>query len=286
MEAQAVRRRINMLAAHFVPTDEISATNLLPMNCSSTLNSLIRRCDNKVYFARQGSASQAGFMRQASNEDVQETGDQSPSTILNSMIRRCDNKMFFARQGSAYQGCFMRQSSNEEASFAQPDVSPKYSGSENEGLSNASQEGPLFARSSTTKPSFQTKGAMQPACQSCELSAPEPAKFSRPVIEWSPRMDVAESGRHYVMTVEIPGVSINDIKVEVDNQKLTVMGRRSIKYWKVADTSSNDSISAYHRREILQGPYEVVWPLPANVNKDSVSAEFLDGLLRITIPKH
>jgi HSP20 family molecular chaperone IbpA len=38
-------------------------------------------------------------------------------------------------------------------------------------------------------------------------------------IEWSPRMDVAESRRNYVMTVEIPGVNINDIRVEVDNQK-------------------------------------------------------------------
>jgi HSP20 family molecular chaperone IbpA len=38
-------------------------------------------------------------------------------------------------------------------------------------------------------------------------------------IEWSPRMDVAESDRNYVMTVEIPGVNINDIRVEVDDQK-------------------------------------------------------------------
>lgn len=38
-------------------------------------------------------------------------------------------------------------------------------------------------------------------------------------IEWSPRMDVAESRRSYVMTVEIPGVNINDIRVEVDDQK-------------------------------------------------------------------
>lgn len=38
-------------------------------------------------------------------------------------------------------------------------------------------------------------------------------------LEWSPRMDVAESGRNYVMTVELPGVNTNDIRVEVDNQK-------------------------------------------------------------------
>ena len=38
-------------------------------------------------------------------------------------------------------------------------------------------------------------------------------------IEWSPRMDVAESGCNYVVTVEIPGVNRHDIRVEIDDQK-------------------------------------------------------------------
>lgn len=38
-------------------------------------------------------------------------------------------------------------------------------------------------------------------------------------IEWSPRMDVAESGCSYVVTVEIPGVNCHDIRVEIDDQK-------------------------------------------------------------------
>jgi len=38
-------------------------------------------------------------------------------------------------------------------------------------------------------------------------------------IEWSPRMDVAESEGKYVIMVEVPGVSIGDIRVEVDDLK-------------------------------------------------------------------
>lgn len=38
-------------------------------------------------------------------------------------------------------------------------------------------------------------------------------------MEWSPRIDVAESGNSYVVTVELPGVSIMDIRVEIDDQK-------------------------------------------------------------------
>lgn len=37
--------------------------------------------------------------------------------------------------------------------------------------------------------------------------------------EWSPRMDVVESGFSYVITLEIPGVSSNNVKVEVDDQR-------------------------------------------------------------------
>lgn len=47
----------------------------LSQNCNSTLNSVIRRRDNKMYFARQGSVFQATFMRQGLNEDVLETGN-------------------------------------------------------------------------------------------------------------------------------------------------------------------------------------------------------------------
>ena len=95
---------------------------------------------------------------------------------------------------------------------------------------------------------------------------------------------MAESTRGYVLTVEIPGVKINDIIVEVDDQKLTIIGKRSNQYCEVVGYSS-DSISSYNKKEILQGPYQVVWPLPININKDGVLAEFWDGLLRITLPK-
>lgn len=95
-------------------------------------------------------------------------------------------------------------------------------------------------------------------------------------------MDVVESERNYVLTVEVPGVSSKDIRVEVSDQKLTVMGMRQA--WKVSGFS-NEPIVSYHKREITQGPYQIAWPLPTNVNKDSVLAEFVEGFLQIIVPK-
>lgn len=38
-------------------------------------------------------------------------------------------------------------------------------------------------------------------------------------IEWSPKMDVVESGVNYVLKIEIPGVNVSDIRVEIHGQK-------------------------------------------------------------------
>ncbi|XWS41100.1 hypothetical protein CRYUN_Cryun17cG0051700 [Craigia yunnanensis] len=260
METEAASRRITTIAGHFSPNDDIlSSTHLLPMNCSGSLNSVIRRCDNRMYFARQG---------------------------------------------SAYQACFMRQVSREKRTAPQCGALPKTSCTPME--SSNTSEAPLFSRPKMMEPNFSNLAAIQPLGLDWRLSIPDPPKFARPNkiisedmplqskkktcsrssgIEWSPRMDVAESGHNYVMMVEIPGVSINDIRVEVDDRNLTVSGHGSSQCGKLAAGCSNDSISVYHKREISQGPYQVVWPLPTNVNRDSISAEFLDGYLHIVIPK-
>ncbi|XP_022148040.1 uncharacterized protein LOC111016826 isoform X2 [Momordica charantia] len=253
MENHAGKRRLDMIAAHLAPAGDISAAHahVLPANCSSYGSSVIRRCDNRMFFARQGSESCGAYMRQAS-----------------------------ITEGN--------QRSNSQASLD-------------------AYEGPLYSRPAT-EGRIPGVGIEQPVAQNFNLIASEPPLFARACFGisehnnhfvsetkqpssgsngiggCSPRMDVAESGRGYVLTVEIPGVKINDIRVEVDDQKLTIIGKRSNQYHEMVGCS-RESIRSYHKREILQGPYQVVWPLPININKDGVSAEFWDGLLRITLPK-
>ncbi|KAL3509049.1 hypothetical protein ACH5RR_028450 [Cinchona calisaya] len=274
MENQAVRRRVNIIASHLSAHEDLSATatHLFPMSCSNSLNSVIQRCDSRMSFARQISSSQACFMRQVSNEQGQ-------------------------------------------GSYGQSTVNSKYTGTANEGLH--AYEAPMFSRPSTIKPSVHNIGELQPQ-QPCNYHQPlpDPLTFAQPSrsdphselkeskqaskfnvgfglkrpdvhnteFEWLPKMDVAESGCNYVITIELPGVSASNIRVEIKKQNLRVAGYRSIDWWKVANCSI-DSISAYHRKEIAQGPYEIVWPLPDNVNKDNISAELVDGLLLISIPK-
>ncbi|XP_019158889.1 PREDICTED: uncharacterized protein LOC109155718 [Ipomoea nil] len=241
MESQIVSRRVNMIAAHLAAHEDISTapTHVFPVICSSNLNSVIRRCDNRMYFARQGSSSQ---------------------------------------------GCFMRPSSYEQGNPSA--IPPKSIGYANT-ASNAS-EAPMFSRPSSVEPSKCSPEAprfARPRGTTAQESRVQsrPRNYASETKGWSPKMDVAESRLNYMIMVELPGVNVSDIKVEVSDQNLMISGNRPAP-WKVA-TYLCDSVSAYHKRDILQGPYQLAWPLPSNVNKDSVSAEFFDGLLRVIVPK-
>ncbi|KAK6157526.1 hypothetical protein DH2020_011774 [Rehmannia glutinosa] len=270
METQVVRRRANVIAAHLASHEDISATatHVFPMKCHS--GSITESCSNS----------------------------------LNSVIRRYDNRTLFARQGSSSQGCYMRPASVEQGTYMQPGTPLKSSSCGNKG-SNA-LEPPAFSRPAQVEPGIPSVKGIQSNVQGCKYTecSPEAPMFSRPNkkcgqpqfhtkertnnigskgVEWSPRMDVVESGYNYIVTLEIPGVSIDNIKVEVDDHSLIVTGNRS--NWSCGAASTNKSSSSYHRREILRGPYRIVWPLPTNANKENVSAQIQDGLLRINIPK-
>ncbi|XP_009611949.1 uncharacterized protein [Nicotiana tomentosiformis] len=255
MESQVVRRRMNMISSHLASHDDIS-THLFPMSCSSSLNSAVPRYDNRMNYARQSSSSQACFMRLNSSE--QGLGSCSTESALPLKPNSCAKKSSIASEGPMYS----RPTNKEFQYVAQ---GRKYN--------QTATEAPKFARPST---GINEKSRPQLKERRNGLQSNGS--------KWSPRMDVAESGSMYIVSIELPGVNINDIKVEISEKSLIVSGNRSTQWSKVA-TKSNDSVSSYHKREIVQGPYRVFWPLPNNANKDSASAEFVDGLLQITIPK-
>ncbi|XP_024989004.1 uncharacterized protein LOC112523574 [Cynara cardunculus var. scolymus] len=263
MEAQTARRRVEIITAHLSPADNISATavgpHVFPLNCSGGLTSIKRRGDNRIDFARQDSRSQGGFMRQASTE--QDFSGQSSLPSMSTLSHK--------------------DGSSELVT-------------------------PLFSQPASINSNVPKVRNLQYAVDDYMLPSPQPPKFARTTVErdvprkfspknsmhttkhlgleekQSPRMDVAESKGKYILLIELPGISKDDIRVEVHNTTLIV---QTAKGRTTSCSFSDRASSSYYRREILEGPFEIVWPLPLDVNPDSVSAEFLDGLLRVTIPK-
>ncbi|CAF2105557.1 unnamed protein product [Brassica napus] len=258
-------------SAHFpsATNDPISTASLVPLNCSSSLNSVIRRCDTKLPFARQASSEQGFFMRQASTDQpVPQTGGISLKT---SVIRRGDNRLYFARQASSAQGLFMRLASTDQRTIPQDAASTKSF------AIPSSTEQPLLSRPEYAPPqlalTFPTTVLQSNTSLLINIRAHTTCLPVAGTV-WSPRSNVAEYEHNYVMAVELPGGSINDIRVEVDNLNLIVTGRRTAVCQKV-DAGTKGSICGYHKQRILQDPFKVSWPLPINVNKDNVSAEFM-----------
>lgn len=94
---------------------------------------------------------------------------------------------------------------------------------------------------------------------------------------WSPTCDIFETDNEIVVKAELPEVKNEDVHVTIDNNMLTLRGER-----KFSEETKKDN---YHRMERSYGEFFRSFTLPQFIDANKVSAEFKDGVLRITLPK-
>lgn len=92
---------------------------------------------------------------------------------------------------------------------------------------------------------------------------------------WVPAADLHESAEGYLVTIEVPGLSRADIRIECRGNDLTVSGERS----------GADCPQRYHQLERGHGAFSRVFSFGQPVDGDGVTAELADGVLTVTIPK-
>jgi HSP20 family protein len=93
---------------------------------------------------------------------------------------------------------------------------------------------------------------------------------------WAPALDIAERKDAYLVTVELPGVKLDDLQITLEDGLLTIQGERHV---------SNDADQNFHRVERRYGSFRRAITLPAHVIADEVEASIEDGVLRILVPK-
>jgi HSP20 family protein len=93
----------------------------------------------------------------------------------------------------------------------------------------------------------------------------------------SPLVDVSEMDTGYVINAELPGVKLEDVKLEIDNGVLTLSAQKR------ADNDGEER--AYHRVERRYGTFTRSFALPRGVQTDGVQATMRDGVLAIHLPK-
>jgi len=94
---------------------------------------------------------------------------------------------------------------------------------------------------------------------------------------WNPSVDIYETDDALVMKAELPGVSKDDVSVDVHQNTLTLRGQRK------HETEVKDE--HYHRVERTYGTFQRSFVLPTMVDQEKVQATFKDGVLELRLPK-
>ena len=97
---------------------------------------------------------------------------------------------------------------------------------------------------------------------------------------WVPALDVAERGDAYVVHVELPGVSPDQVDVRFEQNVLTIRGTKPASF----DVATEGEVRIF-AAERVHGSFERAVRLPEFVDADRIDAAFTNGLLSITVPK-
>lgn len=96
-------------------------------------------------------------------------------------------------------------------------------------------------------------------------------------VQTYPRLNIWADEDSAVVTAEIPGISPEDIEINLTGDTLTVKGER-----KMPELPKNVK---YHRQERSFGQFSRNLQLPFNIDPDQVQANFKNGVLRIYLPR-
>lgn len=94
---------------------------------------------------------------------------------------------------------------------------------------------------------------------------------------WTPAVDVYEDENAFLIKLELPEVSRDDVKVSLNENTLSISGERRVE--------NEQKRENYHRVERSYGQFYRSFTLPPNVNAEAINAQFKDGVLRLTLPK-
>lgn len=92
---------------------------------------------------------------------------------------------------------------------------------------------------------------------------------------WAPAVDLCETAAAFIITAELPGLSRDQIRISVQDGRLTLQGRRDARI----------ACEHYHQVERGHGEFSRSFALPPGVDTDRIGADLTDGILTVTVPK-
>lgn len=94
---------------------------------------------------------------------------------------------------------------------------------------------------------------------------------------WMPNVDIYENKEQIVLEAELPGMNREDFDLSIENNIITLRGERRFE--------KKDDGDNYHRVERAYGTFTRSFTLPQTVSAEGATAEYKNGVLRVTLPK-
>jgi HSP20 family protein len=104
-----------------------------------------------------------------------------------------------------------------------------------------------------------------------------PTVASAPARRFAPATDLIESDTHYILRADLPGLSEDDVNIELDDNVLSVSGERRSEH--------AGRGHGYYRIERSYGSFRRSLRLPEGVDAKAIKATFDKGVLEISVPK-
>lgn len=93
---------------------------------------------------------------------------------------------------------------------------------------------------------------------------------------WAPALEVKHKNGNLIVTAELPGVTKDEIKVEVLEESLVIEGERK--------REKEEKGEEFYRSERYYGKFYRSIPLPKGANTEAIKAELTNGVLEVVIP--
>lgn len=95
-------------------------------------------------------------------------------------------------------------------------------------------------------------------------------------VEWVPQIEVLQNNGQFMVRADLPGLTKDDVKVELTDDLLTISGERK--------EEKEEKREGFYRSERSYGSFYRQIPLPEGAKTENAAATFNNGVLEITIP--
>lgn len=95
-------------------------------------------------------------------------------------------------------------------------------------------------------------------------------------VKWVPQIEVLRNNGQFMVRADLPGLTKDDVKVEVTDDVLTISGERK--------EENEEKREGFYRSERSYGSFYRQIPLPEGTKTEDAAATFRNGVLEITMP--